>query len=376
MQQPLTTMFVIFLAFTFSIFTTTTSVTTIGVTYSSSPPQSENISAAMSTLKLHSLRLDDPDPSIIRSFLYTNTTLFLSIPNYMVSPIASNRTLALAWLYAHVVPFYPRARITTISVGNAFLDSYPEYISDLIPAITNLHLSLRNDLGIRRIQISTTFSFVSAISSPFPPSSAVFQEPPGTSNNFFGSLLRFLQETNSSFLINVFPYNLYRLRSEIPLGLALFQEHAFNYRDDVLTGVRYRNLFDMMVDAVVSAMAVAGYESVPIVVAETGWPSGSTTGNEVDANVGYAEIYVRELVKHIASGEGTPLLKDGVREVYVYEMFDKEGKQGRDWGLFYPNATMKYDIDFSGTSSFTFGEYSFVSVALSLSVAVNLHSNV
>ncbi|KAK7276351.1 hypothetical protein RIF29_17490 [Crotalaria pallida] len=278
----------------------------------------------------------------------------------MVSPIASNRSLALAWLYAHVVPFYPRARISTISVGNAFIDSYPQRVSDLLPAITNLHLSLRNDLGIRRIQVSTTFSFVSAISSPFPPSSAIFQQPPATAtatttSDFFGSLLQFLQDTNSSFLINIYPYNLYRLRPEIPLGLALFQEHAFNFRDDLLTGVRYRNLFDMMVDAVVSAMAVAGYETIPIVVAETGWPSRSTAANEVDANPGYAEIYIRGLVKHLKSRKGTPLLKDGVRAVYVYEMFDKETKQGRDWGLLYPNGTAKYGIDFSGTSSFRGG---------------------
>ncbi|CAL0317651.1 unnamed protein product [Lupinus luteus] len=352
----------LFLFLSLSLLPTTTTTTTVGVTYSTPPPSSPSppppppppdcISTAMTTLNLHSLRLDDPDPSIIRTFLYTNTTLFLTLPNYMVSPIATNRTIALAWLYSHVVPFYPRVNITTISVGNAFLDSYPEHFSDLLPAITNLHLSLRNDLGIRHIQISTTFSFVSAISSPFPPSSAVFQEPPGTTTTFFGSLLQFLQETNSSFLINIYPYNLYRLRPEIPLGLALFQDHAFNFRDDLLTGVRYRNLFDMMVDAVVSAMAVEGYETIPIVVAETGWPSGSANGNEVDANPGYAEIYLEGLVKHLASGTGTPLLKDGIRQVYVYEMFDKEAKEGRDWGLLYPNGTMKYDIDFSGTSSF------------------------
>ncbi|XP_027368507.1 glucan endo-1,3-beta-glucosidase 2 [Abrus precatorius] len=333
------------------------SLPTIGVTYSAptTSPQQEHstappprIAAAMEKLNLRSLRLEEPDPSIIRSLLYTNTTVFLTIPNYMVIPIAANRSVAQSWLYTHVVPFYPRVKITTISVGNAFLDVYPESINSLLPAISNVHVSLR-DLGIRKISVSTSFSFVTALSSPFPPSTAQFQEPPGVT--LIGPLLQFLHDTNSSFLINLYPYNLYRLRPEIPLGIALFQEHPFNFRDDFTTGVRYRNLFDIMVDAVVSSLAVAGYETIPVVVTETGWPSTSAAGNEFDANLGYAEIYLKGLVKHLKSGVGTPLLKDGVREVYVYEMFDKEGT-GRNWGVLYPNGTAKYRVDFSSSSGF------------------------
>ncbi|MED6193083.1 hypothetical protein PIB30_015736 [Stylosanthes scabra] len=345
----------------------------IGLTYSApttSAPPPDTLPAQLSTLKINSLRLEDPDPTVIRTFLYTNVTLFLTVPNYLVPTMASNRSSTLRWLYTHVVPFYPRARITTISVGNAFLDSYPQSASSLLPAITNLHLSLR-DLGIRKITVSTSFSFVTAISAPFPPSSAQFQEPPGV--NLIGPLLQFLRDTNSSFLINVYPYNLYRLKSEIPLGIALFQEHPFNFRDDLVTGVRYRNLFDMMIDAVVSAMAVAGYESIPIIVTETGWPSASTAANEVEANPVYAEIYLKGLVKHLRSGIGTPLLKDGVKEVYVYEMFDKkEGStstttatsSARSWGVLYANGSTKYSIDFSSSISNYLLEGSWINVAL------------
>ncbi|WJX58815.1 hypothetical protein P8452_44229 [Trifolium repens] len=351
-----------FNTFTFSLYlllsllltTTTTSLPTIGVTYSTttttaqsptppSPPPQDRITTAMQNLKLTSLRLEEPNPTIIRSLLYTNISLFLTIPNYMVNPIANNRSIARAWIYTHVLPFYPRAKITTISVGNAFLDVYPESINNLLPAITNVHVSLR-DLGIRKISVSTSFSFVTTVSSPFPPSSATFQEPPGV--NLIGPLLQFLSDTNSSFLINLYPYNLYRLRPEIPLGIALFQEHPFNFRDDFTTGVRYRNLFDIMVDAVVSSMAFAGYETIPVIVTETGWPSA---GNELDANSGYAEIYLRGLVKHLKSGAGTPLLKDGVKAVYLYELFDKDGS-GRNWGILYPNGSTKYRIDFSEAS--------------------------
>ena len=70
----------------------------------------------------------------------------------------------------------------------------------------------------------------------------------------------------------------------------------------MVTGVRYFNLFDMMADAVITAMAVMGHENIPLVVAETGWPSGGGEAGEVEANVVYAEMYLKGLVRHLKSG--------------------------------------------------------------------------
>ncbi|KAF8006296.1 hypothetical protein BT93_K0556 [Corymbia citriodora subsp. variegata] len=155
-------------------------------------------------------------------------------------------------------------------------------------------------------------------------------------------------------MVNIYPYNLYRLRCEIPLGFALFQEHPFMYRDDLTTGVRYRNLFDMMVDAVVAAMAVAGHENIPVIVAETGWPSSSPDAAEIDANELYSEMYVKGLLGHLRSGQGTPLRKEGVAEAYVYELVDEEAKEttssqarARNWGILYANLSEKYEVQFS-----------------------------
>lgn len=187
------------------------------------------------------------------------------------------------------------------------------------------------------------------MATPFPPSAARFQE--AVSETVVRPLLQFLRDTNSSFLVNIYPYNLYRLNSEIPIGYALFQKHPFNFRDDVITGVRYRNLFDSMVDAVISAMAVAGHENVPLIVTETGWPSLGTDSSEVEANQAYAEMYLKGLVRHLKSGFGTPLRREGAMETYIYQLFDGEEEQGarpvRKWGLLYPNMTKKYDIVFS-----------------------------
>ncbi|XP_021904065.1 glucan endo-1,3-beta-glucosidase 12 [Carica papaya] len=346
----------------------TTSLPKIGVTYSSpsvpttvrtiistspppaadQPPSPDRIAAVINNLGLPAVRLPDSDPSMVRAFSYTNTSLLLSIPNLLVPLLAANRSLALRWVYRHVLPFHPRSKISLISVGNDAVSSSPDVSSYLLPAVRNLHLALR-DLGIRKVPVSSTFSFFSTITTAFPPSSALFQQPVG--DLIIKPLLQFLEDTNSSFLINIYPYNMYRLNAEIPIGFALFQEHPFNFRDDLITGVRYRNLFDMMVDAVISAMAVAGYQNVPVVVAETGWPSSSPDPGEVDATPFYAEMYLKGLVGHLRSGLGTPLRKEGITEAYIYELVDKDWKQGtRNWGILYQNTTKKYNIEYSGVS--------------------------
>ncbi|KOM55405.1 hypothetical protein LR48_Vigan10g129700 [Vigna angularis] len=90
-----------------------------------------------------------------------------------------------------------------------------------------------------------------------------------------------------------------------------------------------------MVNVVVTILTVVGYETIPLIVIEIDWPSFNAVGNEFDANLGYAEIYLKGLVKHLKFGMGTPLLKDGVREVFVYDMFHKEEGTRTSWGVLY-----------------------------------------
>ncbi|KAI3748798.1 hypothetical protein L6452_12143 [Arctium lappa] len=343
------------------LFSSITATTTIGVTYISSPtlPPPEKVVAVLQSLKITSVRLPVADPNIIRAFSYTNISLFLVIPNSLIPSISGNRSAASHWIYSHVVPFYPRAHITAISVGNNVLAQGDVTSADLLVlAIRNVRRSLV-DIGILKITVSTTFSFVNIMTTSFPPSSAEFQEPAG--NFVIKPLLQLLTETNSSFFVSLYPYSVYKLRPEIPIGFALFQELPYNFREDTVTGVRYRNLFDLMVDAVIAAMAVAGHENIPVVVAETGWPCFDPS-SEAEARGIYAEMYLQGLINHLRSGKGTPLRKEGVAEAYIYELFDanetatrnqglRSGGTGQNWGFLFPNMSMKFEIDFSNGGS-------------------------
>ncbi|XP_075512581.1 glucan endo-1,3-beta-glucosidase-like [Primulina tabacum] len=345
---------------------TSANATTIGVTYNTMTPDvppPDHVVPALQSLKISAVRLLNPSPAAVRSFAYTNISLLLYVPNNLIPSFAANRSAADLWLYSHVLPYHPRTRISLISVGSdAIIDVATTYStldpsSILLSAMQNLHLSLR-DLGIHTIRVSTTFSFFDIMTTSFPPSSAEFQEP--ISSLILRPLLQFLVETNSSLLINLYPYNVYRINYDIPIGFALFQENPFNFRDDVVTGVRYRNLFDMMVDGVIAAMAVAWQENIPVIVTETGWPSET----EAQAVGNYAEMYLKGLVKHLRSGIGTPLRKEGVTEAYIYELFDESHSEyngtcdyasmregaGQHWGIMHPNLTMKYKVDFSAST--------------------------
>ncbi|XP_058100131.1 glucan endo-1,3-beta-glucosidase 2-like [Magnolia sinica] len=327
----------------------------IGITYSQHPtsdlPHPDHVVSNLQSLGVAHVRLLDPDPEIVRAFSNSGISLLLSIPNTYIHAIAANQTKAIKWLYSHVVPFYPRAHITTISVGNDVLASSPELSTSLVKAIQNVYLALHK-LRIHNISVSTTLSF-DVITNPFPPSAAEFQKP--AAEWMMKPLLDLISATNSSFLINAYPYKLCRSYPAIPIRFALFQ----NVRHDPMLGVQYQNLFDVMVDAVISAIAKAGHKNIPVVVTETGWPSDGDV-NEREANEVFAKMYNEGLVRHLKSGIGTPLQREGAAETYIFELLDDETKQGpesdRHWGILNRNMTMKYGIDFSGLHRYSWFE--------------------
>ncbi|XP_027155290.1 glucan endo-1,3-beta-glucosidase GI [Coffea eugenioides] len=367
---------ILVLSFLSLLTATATATTTIGVVYTPSNfPTPERVASTLTSLRIPSVHILHPTPAAIRAFAYSNISLILSVPNSLLPSFAANVSFASEWLFYHVLPFHPRAHISLISVGtdvvssSSILAPTSDPSTFLLPAMRNLHLSLL-DLGIKTISVSTSFSFINTVSQAFPPSSAEFH--PAINPLLVKPILQFLAETNSSLLIDLYPYTVYKVQPAIPLGFALFREDPFNFRDDPITAARYRNLFDVMVDAVVTALAITGHENMKLILSQTGWPSSSSGENE-EATPAYAQMYLKGLISHLKSGLGTPLKKDGVAEVYIYELFDGDDEEANNpmemvnnssassstsdraddqhqrWGILYPNMTMKFNLDFSGS---------------------------
>lgn len=100
-------------------------------------------------------------------------------------------------------------------------------------------------------------------------------------------------------------------------------------------------------DAVRSALDGMGFRSVEIVVAETGWPYKGDS-DEVGPSLDNAKAYNANLIAHLRSMVGTPLMPAKSVDTYLFAMYDEDQKPGptseRSFGLFKPDLSTTYDV--------------------------------
>lgn len=110
----------------------------------------------------------------------------------------------------------------------------------------------------------------------------------------------------------------------------------------------------MQVDAVRSALNSLGFKDVEIVVAETGWPYKGDS-NEVGPSLENAKAYNGNLIAHLRSMVGTPLMPGKSVDTYIFALYDEDLKPGpaseRAFGLFNPDQSMIYDAGLSKQQS-------------------------
>lgn len=106
-------------------------------------------------------------------------------------------------------------------------------------------------------------------------------------------------------------------------------------------------------DAVRAALNSMGFKGVEIVVAETGWPYKGDA-NEVGPSMDNAKAYTSNLIAHLRSMAGTPLMPGKSVDTYLFALYDEDLKPGpaseRSFGLFKLDLTMNYDNGLSKTT--------------------------
>ncbi|KAF3785212.1 hypothetical protein EJ110_NYTH28551 [Nymphaea thermarum] len=295
------------------------------------------------------VRLFEPNRAALQALGNSGIEVNLAVPNTELQNIAYNPSAAGAWVATNIQA-YPTVRIESITVGSELIPGPQAQL--VLPAMQNIYNSIRGAGLGGRIKVSTVVS--TAVTTGFPPSAGVFtpQAMP-----FMVPIVQFLARTGAPLMVTVYPYFAYVQNDVISLDYALFRA---NY--DVVTdgALRYRNLFDAMVDTVYSAIEkvdVPGLQKVdgldraariPIHVPESGWPSRGRSGGgwrnakTYDATVSDAWTYNQNLVNHVA--QGTPLV------TYVFGLFNENLKPGaeieRNFGIFYPNMQPVYNINF------------------------------
>ncbi|XP_047088143.1 glucan endo-1,3-beta-glucosidase 7-like [Lolium rigidum] len=327
----------------------------IGVNYGEVADNLPSPDATVRLLKstaISKVRLYGVDAGVIRALAGTGISLVVGVANGEIPAIAADPAAAAGWLAGNVLPFIPASAISVVAVGNEVLESGDAALAAaLLPAMQNLRAAAvaAGDGAAAAIKFSTV-NTMAVLAQSDPPSTGAFRAEVAAQ---LQQILGFLSRTGAPFMVNPYPYFAYQSDPRPDtLAFCLFQPNAG--RVDAGSRIRYTNMFDAQVDAVKSALGRAGYGGVDIVVAETGWPTkGDPT--EAGANVDNARAYVSNLVAHLRSGAGTPLMPGKPVDTYLFALYDEDLKPGpaseRSFGLYHTDLTMAYDAGLTTTTS-------------------------
>ncbi|XP_011078239.1 glucan endo-1,3-beta-glucosidase 13 [Sesamum indicum] len=321
----------------------------IGVCYGRNADDLPTPDKAVQLIQLHNIkyiRIYDSNIQVLKAFANTGIELMIGIPNSDLLAFSQFQTNADTWLKNSILPYYPATKITYITVGAEVTEAPNNVSAMVVPAMQNVLTSLKKAGLHRKIKVSSTHS-LGVLSRSFPPSAGAFNSKYAF---FLRSMLEFLAENQSPFMVNIYPYYAYRdSSSNVSLDYALFESSSEVI--DPNTGLLYTNMFDAQIDAINFALTALNFRTIEIMVTETGWPSKGSP-KETGATPDNAQTYNTNLIRHVINDTGTPAKPGEEIDVYLFSLFNENRKPGleseRNWGLFFPDQTSVYNLDFTG----------------------------
>ncbi|CAK8573123.1 unnamed protein product [Lathyrus sativus] len=229
-------------------------------------PSASNIVAILKAHQITHVRLYDANAHLLQALSNTSIDVIVGVTNEEVLRIGESPSAAAAWINKNVVAYVPSTNITAIAVGSEVLSTIPNVAPVLVPALNSLHKALVAANLNFRVKVSTPQS-MDIIPKPFPPSTATFNS---SWNSTMYQLLQFLRNTNSSFMLNAYPYYGYTKGDCIfPIEYALFRPlPSVKQIVDPNTLYHYNSMFDAMVDAAYYSIEALNFKDIPVVVTE------------------------------------------------------------------------------------------------------------
>ncbi|KAL7611662.1 hypothetical protein Lser_V15G06898 [Lactuca serriola] len=313
-------------------------------------PHPTQVVALLKSQQIRHVRLYDADRGMLTALANTGIKVVVTIPNDQLLGIGQSNSTAAHWVSQNIVAHYPATNITTICVGSEVFNNLPNVAPVLVTALKFIHGALVASNLDRQIKVSTPIASTIILDS-FPPSQAFFNH---SWSPVMAPLLKFLQSTGSSLMLNIYPYYDYmNSNGVIPLDYALFKPLPANKEAvDANTLLHYTNVFDASVDAAYYAMASLNVTNVPVLVTESGWPSKGDP-NEPDATSDNANTYNSNLIKHVLNQTGTPKHPGIPVSTYIYELYNEDIKEGsvseKNWGLFDANGKPIYTLQLTNS---------------------------
>ncbi|PNX73962.1 glucan endo-1,3-beta-glucosidase 4-like protein [Trifolium pratense] len=333
---------------------TTTLGAFVGVNIGTDVSDMPSASNVVSILKAHQIthvRLYDANAHLLQALSNSTIDVIVGVTNEEVLKIGESPSAAAAWINKNVVAYVPSTNITAIAVGSEVLSTIPNLAPVLVPAMNSLHKALVATNLNFRVKVSTPQS-MDIIPKPFPPSTATFNS---SWNSTLYQVLQFLKNTNSSFMLNAYPYYGYTKGDGIfPIEYALFRPlPSVKQIVDPNTLFHYNSMFDAMVDATYYSIDALNFKDIPVVVTETGWPSFGGA-NEPDATAENAETYNNNMIQRVLNDSGPPSQPNIPINTYIYELFNEDKRNGpiseKNWGIVYTNGSAVFPLSYGGAS--------------------------
>ncbi|KAM7471812.1 hypothetical protein LguiA_009995 [Lonicera macranthoides] len=296
--------------------------------------------------------------AVLSAFSGSKISITVTIPN-VEWQLINSQDKATAWVrenitdYAHfnnvdithiLVGSEPYTKITIDKSRKFVPDDFNQtyYVDTILPALGYIEEALNK----AHSNIKATVSFYTDILKPDikKPSEGDFRDDV---KDRVLKVLERINRTGAPFNVNIYPLNIIREKN-LPLEFAFFEEDKqFTIEDGNDT---YTNVFDATFDTFVWAKRKYGYDSVPIVVGQIGWP----TDGDIYANVSTATRFYQGFFKKIDGNVGTPLQR-GPLDLYIYELVDENSKQTlvrgpseRHYGIYNYDGLPKFTVEFNG----------------------------
>ncbi|CAN1171372.1 Glucan endo-1,3-beta-glucosidase 14 [Linum perenne] len=317
----------------------------VGINYgqiANNLPSVTRVATLLQSLNISRVKLYDADPNVLKAFANTNVEFIIGLGNEFLQEV-KDPAKAQSWIEQHVKPYLPQTKINSILVGNeVFMSNNTQLEYNLLPAMQTVYKSLVS-MGLDKQVTVTTAHSLNILASSYPPSSGSFRPDLA---ELIKPLLDFHAQTDSPFLINVYPFFAYKgSPGQVSLDYALFQPNQG--MTDPATNLKYDNMLYAQVDAVYSAMKAMGHTDIEVRISETGWPSKGDS-DEAGATPQNAGLYNGNLLKRVLAKESTPGKPSVPIDVHVFALFNENLKPGpaseRNYGLFYPDGSPVYNI--------------------------------
>ncbi|XP_077222529.1 glucan endo-1,3-beta-glucosidase 6-like [Tasmannia lanceolata] len=301
--------------------------------------------------RFQKVKLFDADSGILDTLSNSPIEVMVGIPNDMLATLASSVNAAQTWVSKNVSSHIKKGvNVRYVAVGNEpFLETYNgSFLGTTFPALQNIQSALTNAGLNSKVKVTIPLNADVYQSSTGVPSGGDFRSD---IHDLMVAIIKFLSDNGGPFTVNIYPFISLYLNPDFPVDYAFFDGTATPVNDG---GTIYNNMFDANHDTLLWALQKNGYGNLPIIVGEIGWP----TDGDMNANLLYAQRFNQGFMRHILTGNGTPM-RPGPIDAYLFSLIDEDEKSiapgnfERHWGVFYYDGSAKYQLNLGTTNSGT-----------------------